>query len=64
MGIRQPFHTESQLWSGTQLLNSCDEELRQKIEEKTLKFGVKRKTGIIYFYMMINIIQSSSAPVM
>ena len=45
-------------------MNSCDEELQQKIEEKTLQFGVKHKMGIVYFYTMINLIQSSSAPMM
>ena len=64
MEIGQEFHAESLLWSGTKLLNSCDEELRQKIEEKTLQFGVKHKTGIVYFHIMINLIQSSLAPVM
>ena len=64
MEVRQEFHAESLLWSGTKLLNSCDEELQQKIEEKTLQFGVKHKMGIVCFHVMINLIQSSSAPAM
>ena len=57
----QPFHVENLLWSGTKLLNSCDEKLRQKIEEKTIRYSVEHRTGPVYFAIMIALVLASSS---
>jgi hypothetical protein len=41
----QEFHVENLLWSGAKLLNSCDDKLRQKIEEQTIGLPVEYATG-------------------
>jgi hypothetical protein len=48
------------LWSRTKLLDSCDNKLRQKIEEKTIGWPVHHSTGPVYFKIMLeNILLSS-----
>jgi hypothetical protein len=57
----QEFHVENLLWSGAKLLNSCDDKLRQKIEEQTIGWPVEHATGPVYFKVMIHLILASSA---
>jgi hypothetical protein len=57
----QEFHVENLLWSGEKLLNSCDDKLRQKIEEQTIGWLVEHATGPVYFKVMIHLILASSA---
>lgn len=48
------------LWGGTKLLNSCDDKLRQKIEEKTMGWMVQHTTGPVYFKVMLDNILAST----
>ena len=48
------------LWSGTKILNSCDQKLRDKIIEATTNYFFKSKTGPVYFKITMNYILSSS----
>ena len=57
----QSYHVENLLWSGTKLLNSCDEKLRQKLEEKTIRYSVEHRTGPVYFAIMIALVLASSS---
>jgi len=57
----QPYHVENLLWSGNKLLNSCDDKLRQKIEEKTIRYSVEHRTGPVYFAIMIALVLASSS---
>ena len=60
----QDYHVQNLFWSGTKILNSCDEELRKKIEEQIISFPVEHRTGPVYFKIMIGLILSSSASTM
>jgi hypothetical protein len=57
----QSYHVENLLWSGTKLLNSCDEKLKQKLEEKTIRYPVAHRTGPVYFAIMIALVLASSS---
>ena len=57
----QRFHVENLLWSGTKILNNCEDSLRQKIEEMSLGYPVESLTGPVYFKIMIDLVISSSA---
>jgi len=57
----QDYHAQNLLWSGTKFLNSCDDELRAKIEEQTLKFSVEHRTGPVYLWIATKLIMSSAA---
>ena len=48
------------IWSGTKLLNSCNDKLQMKIEEKTLDWPVQHTTGPVYFKIMIDNILAST----
>ena len=54
------FLVQNLIWSGTKLLNSCDDKLRTKIEEKTLDWPVQHTTGPVYFKIMIDNILAST----
>ena len=54
------FLVQNLIWSGTKLLNSCDDKLRTKIEEKTLDWLVQYTTGPVYFKIMIDNILAST----
>lgn len=56
----QEYHVENLLWSGTKLLNSCDDQLRQKVEEQTIGWPVEHATGPVYFMIMLENILASS----
>ena len=49
------------VWSGTKLLNSCSEQLRQKIEESTNSLTIDAKTGPVYFKIMADLVIASSS---
>ena len=55
------YHAENSIWSGTKLLNSCEERLRQKIEEQTKDFSLRHRTGPVYFKIMMGLIVASSS---
>jgi hypothetical protein len=57
----QDYHVQNLLWSGTKLLNSCDEKLRQKLLEQTSQWAVYHRTGPVYFKVMVQLILASSA---
>jgi hypothetical protein len=57
----QEHHVENLVWSGTKLLNSCDERLRQKVEEQTIGWPVEYATGPVYLKLMLDNILASSA---
>lgn len=59
-GYRQWWILQNLLWSGAKLLNSCNDKLRQKIEEKTLGWSVEHLTGPVYFKIMLENILASS----
>jgi Zinc knuckle len=56
----QDFQVENLFWSGTKILNSCDDELRAKIEEQTIGYEAGHCTGPVYFKIMMNLVQASS----
>jgi hypothetical protein len=56
----QEFVLENLLWSGAKLLNSCDDKLRQKLEERTLGWTVEYMTGPVFFKIMLETILASS----
>lgn len=56
----QESHVENLIWSGTKLLNSCDDLLRQKIEEQTIGWPIQWATGPVYFIIMMENILGSS----
>jgi hypothetical protein len=57
----QDYHVQNLLWSGTKLLNSCDEKLRQKLLEQTSQWPVYHRSGPVYFKVMVQLILASSA---
>ena len=57
----QDYHAENLIWSGTKLLNSCEDRLRQKIEEQTKDFSLRHRTGPVYFKLMMCLIIASSS---
>ena len=57
----QLYHVQNLLWSGTKVLNSCDEELRKKIEEQVIEYPIEHRTGPVYYKLMIELVQASSA---
>jgi hypothetical protein len=48
------------LWSSTKLLNSCNDKLQQKIEEKTMSWTVQYTTRPVYFKVMLENILATS----
>jgi hypothetical protein len=58
---KKDYHVKNLLWSGTKLLNSCDEKLRQKLLEQTSQWPVYHRTGPVYFKVMVHLILASSA---
>ena len=52
--------TQNCLWLGNAILNSCEDSLSQKIEEKALSWKQCHRTGPVYFKIMIDLIQSST----
>jgi hypothetical protein len=59
-GCGQKWMLQNLLWSGTKPLNSCDDKLRQKIEEKTLGWSIEHSMGPVYFKIMLDNILVSS----
>jgi hypothetical protein len=56
----QDFMVENLLWSGAKLLNSCDDTLRQKLEEQTIGWPVEYMTGPVYFKLLMQTILAAS----
>jgi hypothetical protein len=56
----QEFVLENLLWSGAKLLNSCDDRLRQKLEERTIGWPVEHTTGPVYFKILMTTILACS----
>jgi uncharacterized membrane protein YgcG len=54
------FVVQNLLWSGAKLLNSCDDTLRQKLEEKTIGWAVHYTTGPVYFKLLMQNILAST----
>jgi len=52
------------LWSGTKFLESCDEELFNKIKECTKSCEFMEKTGPVYFCVALEMKQSSAEAVL
>jgi hypothetical protein len=44
----QDFVLENLLWSGAKLLNSCEDKLRQKLEERTIGWAVEHTMGPVF----------------
>lgn len=61
MNRGQNYHVQNLLWSGAKILNSCDSSLRSKIEEKTLSYTLKEKTGLVYWKILTDLVTSSAA---
>jgi hypothetical protein len=59
-GDEDNYLMQNLLWSGTKLLNSCDDKLRRKIEEKTMNWLVLHSTGPVYFKVMMENILTST----
>ena len=57
----QTYHVQNLLWSGTNILNSCDKELLKKIEELIIGYPIEHKTGPVFFKLMMGMVQASSA---
>jgi Zinc knuckle len=54
---------DNMIWSGQKILNSCDDKLRQKIEEQLMGIGGRTfeyHTGPYYFKMMMDLVQANS----
>jgi hypothetical protein len=60
----QTYHVQNLLWSGTNILNSCDEELCKKIQEQIIGYPIEHKTGPVFFKLMMGMVQASSASTM
>ena len=44
------YHVQNlQWWSAAALLNSCDEALRSKVEEKVMKYPPEHQTGPVHW---------------
>ena len=56
----QTFQVENLIWSGTKILNSCDDELRTKIEEQVIGYPIGHRTGPVFFKIMMSLVQASS----
>jgi len=52
------------LQSGTKFLESCNEELLNKIKERTKSYAFMEKTGPVYFCVALEMIQSSAEAVL
>ena len=60
MKYGQDYHVQNLIWSGTKVLNSCEQELREKVEESVKDFEIEERTGPVYFKLMADCILSSS----
>jgi Zinc knuckle len=58
------FLTENLVWSGTLLLNSCDEKLRDRLHETTRHWPVYYQTGPVLFKLMTQDIMVHTASLM
>ena len=59
---RAPDYTvQNLLWSGAKLLDSCTDELRQKIEEVAMAFPIEHSTGPVYFKIMMGLVLASTS---
>ena len=56
----EDYLVENLAWSGELLLNSCEKELRELIDDKALGFARSEKCGPVYFKIMMDIIFSDS----
>ncbi len=58
----QDFHVQNLLWTGEkiQILNSCDEEFRKKLEEQWKSFPIEHQSGPIYFQILIKLVTVTS----
>jgi len=52
------------LWSGTKFLESCNDKLLNKIKECTKSYAFMEKTGLVYFSVALEMIQSSAEAVL
>jgi hypothetical protein len=57
----EDYHVQNLVWSGTKLLNSCDDKMRQKLEEETMHLDTYHQTGLVYLKILLTLIQASSA---
>jgi len=58
------YMVQNLLWSGTKFLESCDDELLNKIKERTKSYAFMEKTGPVYFSVALEMIQSSAEAVL
>jgi uncharacterized protein Smg (DUF494 family) len=56
----QDYHVENVKWSGEMILNSCEETLRNKLNESTAFLDESQKGGPVYFSIMMNHIIATS----
>ena len=56
----QRYKVENLHWSGDKLLNSYEQELREKIVEYSSALEIQYKTGPVYFKLMMDLILSST----
>ena len=52
---------ENLMWSGTKLLNSCEDDLRQKIEETKNHLPTVCHTGPVFFKILVDLVIASSS---
>ena len=60
MSYGATFHVQNLTWSAEKLLNSCDDALRQKIEELSKTFLIEHKTGPVLFKILMDVILASN----
>jgi uncharacterized membrane protein YgcG len=58
------YMTENLIWSGQKLLNSCDEDLRAKVESASRAYPNCEQTGPVYFKLMLQFVTLTSQPSM
>ena len=56
----QNYHSQNMYWSAANILNSCGEKLREKLEETTIEYPTQHRTGPVYFVLMSKLILSST----
>ncbi len=56
----QDFHVQNLLWTGEKILNSCDEELRKKLEEQCNSFPIEHQSSPVYFKILIMLVTVTS----